>query len=187
MRRRPAENLVRGPRVVIAPIRDDRVVAIGMARSGRHWTIALQECDRRAAGAVRRSRTAEFGRLHNSEATSPSSAGTSASETRSRLLTAPLETCQLAPPVVNVLRAVAAGRRQTGSGAAACFWLPSGGYSRPIRPVRCWRRAVFPRQARMRSDLGSLRLDAAVRPAGRSTACSSIGSAMTARSCGAAR
>src|ERR1035438_7487933 len=76
MRRRPAENLVRGPRVVIAPIRDDRVVAIGMARSGRHWTIALQECDRRAAGAVRRSRTAELGRLHNSEATSPSSAGT---------------------------------------------------------------------------------------------------------------
>jgi hypothetical protein len=35
---------------------------IGIAGSARVGTIALQECDRRAAGAVRRSRTAEFGR-----------------------------------------------------------------------------------------------------------------------------
>jgi hypothetical protein len=37
-------------------------VAIGIAGSGRVGTIALQECDRRPAGAVQRSRTAEFGR-----------------------------------------------------------------------------------------------------------------------------
>jgi acyl-CoA dehydrogenase len=37
-------------------------VAIGIASSGRVGTIALQECDRHAAGAVWRSRTAEFGR-----------------------------------------------------------------------------------------------------------------------------
>ena len=44
----------------------DRGVSIGIASSGRAGTIALQECDRRAAGAIRRSRTAEFGRLQKS-------------------------------------------------------------------------------------------------------------------------
>ena len=43
--------------------RRDHSVAIGIASSGRAGTIALQECDRRAAGAIQRSRTAEFGRL----------------------------------------------------------------------------------------------------------------------------
>jgi hypothetical protein len=38
------------------------IVAIGIAGSGRVGTIALQECDRRPAGAVGRSRTAEFWR-----------------------------------------------------------------------------------------------------------------------------
>ena len=42
--------------------RHDRGVAIGIASSRRAGTIALQECDRRAAGAIQRSRTAEFGR-----------------------------------------------------------------------------------------------------------------------------
>jgi hypothetical protein len=42
---------------------EDRDVAIGIAGSGRVGTIALHECDRRAGGAVRRSRTAELGRL----------------------------------------------------------------------------------------------------------------------------
>jgi hypothetical protein len=39
---------------------DERSVAIGIAGSGRVGTIALRECDRRAAGAVRRNRAAEF-------------------------------------------------------------------------------------------------------------------------------
>src|SRR5205823_13859073 len=42
---------------------DDSLVAEAIAGSGRVGTIALQECDRRAAGALRRSRTAEFGRM----------------------------------------------------------------------------------------------------------------------------
>jgi hypothetical protein len=45
---------------------DERSVAIGIAGSGRVGTIALQECDRRPAGAVGRSRTAEFGRIRKS-------------------------------------------------------------------------------------------------------------------------
>jgi hypothetical protein len=43
-------------------------VAIGIAGSRPVGTIALRECDRRAGGAVRRSRTGEFGRLRKSEA-----------------------------------------------------------------------------------------------------------------------
>jgi hypothetical protein len=46
----------------------DRNVAIGIASWVRVGTIALQECDRRAAGARRRSRTAEFGRMHQRRA-----------------------------------------------------------------------------------------------------------------------
>lgn len=42
---------------------DRSYVAIGIAGSGRLGTIALQECDGRAAGAIRRSRTAEFERF----------------------------------------------------------------------------------------------------------------------------
>jgi hypothetical protein len=50
--------------VPTGPNRHDRDVAIGIVSSGHVGTIALRECDRRAAGAVRRSRTAEFGRMH---------------------------------------------------------------------------------------------------------------------------
>jgi hypothetical protein len=41
---------------------DERIVAIGIADSGPIGTIALEECDR-ATGAIRRSCTAEFGRM----------------------------------------------------------------------------------------------------------------------------
>ena len=45
---------------------DDSSVAIGIASSRPVGTIALEECDRRVAGAVQRSRTAEFGRIRAS-------------------------------------------------------------------------------------------------------------------------
>jgi hypothetical protein len=47
---------------------DAWIVAIGIASSGRVGTIALRECDRRAAGVVRRDCAAAFGR---SSPTSP--------------------------------------------------------------------------------------------------------------------
>jgi hypothetical protein len=56
------------------------------------------------------SRTPAAGRLHNSETTSPSSAGASASETRGRLLEGQLESCQLAPRVVEHSERFAARR-----------------------------------------------------------------------------
>jgi hypothetical protein len=43
--------------------RDFSAAAIGIASSGRSETIALQECDRRAPGAVPRNHTAQFGPL----------------------------------------------------------------------------------------------------------------------------
>ena len=43
-----------------------RKVAIGIAGWRPVGTIALEECDRHAAGAVRRNRTAEFGRYRSS-------------------------------------------------------------------------------------------------------------------------
>jgi hypothetical protein len=46
----------------VRPDRDDPDVAIGIAGSGRVGTIALQECDRRPAGAVGRSRSARAAR-----------------------------------------------------------------------------------------------------------------------------
>ena len=65
-----------------------------------------------ALGQLGPPRASASGRLHNSEATSPSSAGASASETRGRLLKGQLERYQLAPPALNVRRAFAAGRRR---------------------------------------------------------------------------
>jgi hypothetical protein len=42
--------------------RDDWNVAVGVVGSGPLVTIALEECDRRAAGVFPRGRAAEFGR-----------------------------------------------------------------------------------------------------------------------------
>jgi hypothetical protein len=63
-RQKPLTSPLRGEAQVVAPAikMNERFVAIGIAGSGRVGTIALQECDRGPAGAVRRSRTAEFGR-----------------------------------------------------------------------------------------------------------------------------
>ena len=47
----------------------DCLVAVGITGSGRVGTIALRECDRRAAGAVRRSCAAAFGRKHERRTT----------------------------------------------------------------------------------------------------------------------
>lgn len=48
-----------------SPIRTPRTFAMGTASLGERPPIALQKVDRRAAGAVRRRRTAEFGRKRN--------------------------------------------------------------------------------------------------------------------------
>ncbi len=53
------------PTVVDADVRS---VAVGIAGAGPVGTIALEECDRRAAGAVPRDRAAEFGRMRSSAA-----------------------------------------------------------------------------------------------------------------------
>jgi len=49
------------------PIAHERLVAVGLVRSGPVVTIALEECDRRAVGAVPQNRAGEFGRRHKLE------------------------------------------------------------------------------------------------------------------------
>ena len=53
---------------VAEPDPDASYVAIGIASSGSGGAIALQRVDRRAAGAVRRRRTGEFGRKRDRDA-----------------------------------------------------------------------------------------------------------------------
>jgi len=63
----PAISPKSSPTIVVKTVgRRFPFVAIGIAGSRPVGTIAPRECDRRAGDAVRRSRTAEFGRLHSS-------------------------------------------------------------------------------------------------------------------------
>ena len=87
-----------------------------------------------ALGQLGPPRASASGRLHNSEATSPSSAGASASETRGRLLKGQLERYQLAPPALNVRRAFAAGRRPMRQSGSCCrFGSPGRARRTPSR------------------------------------------------------